>query len=334
VKVNFISPVHPDKINESAGEAAMKNSNVLVTGGAGFIGSRLVGRLLGEEHEVTVLDNLFAGSTLNLEEHLNNTSLHVIKADVRNLRVAKKAVNGAATVFHLAALVDVPMSVEDPVLTNDVNVRGTLSMLEASLTGNVERFIYISSSAVYGEARYLPINEEHPTAPLSPYGVSKLAAENYCRNYNEIHGLKTCCLRFFNVYGPRQRANSYSGVISTFIRKMQSGESPVVYGDGKQTRDFIHVEDIIDACMLAMKSHRVDGGTFNVGTGKPTTIKELADITARLLGKTSLKLVYKKPRKGDVKNSYADIGKARKSLNFKPKTELKNGLKSLIKNER
>jgi UDP-glucose 4-epimerase len=333
MKVNFISSVPPDRMNESAGETTMKNSRVLVTGGAGFIGSRLVDRLLREGHEVTVLDNLLAGTAENLEEHLSSISLHMIKGDVRNSRAVKEAVRGASAVFHLAALVDVPLSVENPVLTNDVNVRGTLSMLEASFAENVDRFIYISSSAVYGEARYLPINEEHPTAPLSPYGVSKLAAENYCRNYHEIHGLETCCLRLFNVYGPRQHANSYSGVISTFIRKIRSGESPVVYGDGKQTRDFIHLDDVIDACMLAMKSPRTDGGTFNVGTGKPTTIRELADVITELSGKTSLKPVYKKPRKGDVKNSYADINRARKSLNFKPKTELKNGLKSLIKNE-
>jgi UDP-glucose 4-epimerase len=332
MKVNFISPVPSDRMNGSAGETTMKNSRILVTGGAGFIGSRLVGRLLRQGYEVTVLDNLLAGTSENLEEHLSSTSLCLIKGDVRSSRAVKKAVRGASAVFHLAALVDVPLSVENPVLTNEVNVRGTLSMLEASLAENVDRFIYISSSAVYGEARYLPINEEHPTTPLSPYGVSKLAAENYCRNYHEIHGLKTCCLRLFNVYGPRQHANSYSGVISTFIRKIQNGESPLVYGDGKQTRDFIHLEDVIDACMLAMKSLRIDGGTFNVGTGKPTTITELADIISELLGKTRLKPVFKKPRKGDVKNSYADINMARKSLNFEPKTELKNGLESLIEN--
>jgi len=308
-------------------------SKILVTGGAGFIGSRLVDRLLREGHEVTVLDSLLAGTTENLEEHLSSTGLHLIKADVRNSRAVKKAVKGATAVFHLAALVDVPLSVENPVLTNDVNVNGTLSILEASLAESVDRFIFMSSSAVYGEARYLPINEEHPTTPLSPYGVSKLAAENYCRNYHEIQGLETCCLRLFNVYGPRQHANSYSGVISKFIRKIRSGESPVVYGDGKQTRDFIHIEDVIDACVLAMESTGINGGTFNVGTGKPTTIRELADIIAELLGETRLRPVFKKPRKGDVKDSYADINRARKSLNFKPKTELKNGLKSLIENE-
>jgi UDP-glucose 4-epimerase len=212
-----------------------------------------------------------------------------------------------------------------------VNVGGTLSVLEASVPESVDRFIYISSCAVYGEARYLPINEEHPTMPLSPYGVSKLAAENYCRNYHEIHGLKTCCLRLFNVYGPRQHAGSYSGVISKFIRKIQGGESPVIYGDGKQTRDFIYLEDVIDACLLAMEGARTDGGTFNIGTGKPTTIRQLAEIMIELSGKTSLRAVYKKSRKGDVENSYADISMARKSLNFKPKTELKNGLKSLMK---
>jgi UDP-glucose 4-epimerase len=304
-----------------------------VTGGAGFIGSSLVDRLIGEGHDVVVLDNLSTGTTRNLEKYLNNPNLHLVRGDIRDPRAVKKALKEATTVFHLAALVDVPLSVENPVLNNDVNVGGTLSVLEASVAESVDRFIYISSCAVYGEACYLPINEEHPTMPLSPYGVSKLAAENYCRNYHDIHGLKTCCLRLFNVYSTRQHANSYSGVISKFIRKIQNGESPVVYGDGKQTRDFIHIEDVIDACMLAMKSVHIDGGTFNVGTGKPTTIRELADIIAELSGKTGLNPIYKKRRKGDVKNSYADISVAGKSLNFKPKTELKNALKFLIKNE-
>jgi UDP-glucose 4-epimerase len=302
-----------------------------VTGGAGFIGSRLVGRLISEGHEVAVLDNLFAGTTGNLKEHLSNSSFHLVRGDVRNSRAVKKAVRGATTVFHLAAIVDMPLSVENPVLTNDVNVGGTLSVLEASLAENVDRFIYTSSAAVYGEACYLPINEEHPTTPLSPYGVSKLAAENYCRNYHDIHGLETCCLRFFNIYGPGQRADSYSGVISKFIRKVQRGESPVVHGDGKQTRDFIYIKDVIDACMLAMETAGADGGTFNIGAGKPTTIIELADIIIELSGKTSIKPVHEEPRKGDIENSYADISKARKALNFRPKTELKNGLKSLMK---
>ena len=309
----------------------MRNSRVLVTGGAGFIGSSLVGRLIGEGHDVVVLDNLSTGTTRNLEEYLNNPNLHVVRGDIRNPRAVKKALKEATTVFHLAALVDVPVSVENPVLNNDVNVGGTLNVLEASVAEGVDRFIYISSCAVYGEARYLPINEEHPTMPLSPYGVSKLAAENYCRNYHEIHGLKTCRLRLFNVYGPRQHAGSYSGVISKFIRKIQSGESPVIYGDGKQTRDFIYLEDVIDACLLAMEGARINGGAFNIGTGKPTTMRQLAEIMIELSDRKSLRPVYEKSRKGDIENSYADINMARKSLNFKPKTELKNGLRSLMK---
>jgi len=309
----------------------VRNSRILVTGGAGFIGSSLVERLIEEGHDVVVLDNFSTGTTGNLEMYLNNRSLHVVRGDIRNPRAVKKALKEATTVFHLAALVDVPISVENPILNNDVNVGGTLSVLEASVAESVDRFIYISSCAVYGEARYLPINEEHPTMPLSPYGVSKLAAENYCRNYHEIRGLKTCCLRFFNVYGYRQHAGSYSGVISKFIRKIQGCESPVIYGDGKQTRDFVYLEDVIDACLLAMESARTDGGTFNIGTGKPTTITQLAEMIIELSGKTSLGPIYKKPRKGDVENSYADINMARKSLNFKPKTELKNGLRSLMK---
>jgi len=310
----------------------MGSSRVLVTGGAGFIGSHLVDRLMKEGYDVVVLDNFFSGKMENLQEHLNSKRFHLGNGDVRSVKDLRKAIKDAAIVFHLAAIVDVPFSIKNPILTNDVNVKGTLTALEASLTENIEHFIYISTCAVYGEARYLPINEEHPTMPLSPYGVSKLSAENYCKVYNQIYGVKACCLRLFNVYGPRQSAGPYSGVIKQFVKRLKESKPPVIYGDGEQTRDFIHVNDVVDACMLLMEKVCCEGETFNIGTGKPTTISELANILIELSGKAGLKPVYKTQRKGDIRNSYADINKARRNLNFEPKIDLENGMKAYFNN--
>jgi UDP-glucose 4-epimerase len=310
----------------------MHNTRVLVTGGAGFIGSHLVDRLIENGYNVTVLDNYFSGNKKNLQFHLSNKKLELIKADVRDSKTVRKAVKGASTVFHLAAIVDVPLSIKEPKLTNDVNVNGTLSVLKASLTENVKNFIYTSTCAVYGEAGYLPINEEHPTMPLSPYGTSKLVAENHCRNYSS-QGLKTCCLRLFNVYGSRQQLEPYSGVITKFIQKIEENTSLVIFGDGKQTRDFIFVEDIVNACMLAMRYMYKDAETYNIGTGKPTSINELANTLIKLLGKTGIKKIHKPPKKGDIKNSYANVSKARRMIKFEPKVKLKDGVKSLLETE-
>jgi nucleoside-diphosphate-sugar epimerase len=193
----------------------------LVTGGAGFIGSHLVDRLMKEGYEVVVLDNFSAGKTENIQRHLRSQSFRLVKGDVRNLEDVRKAVGDIDVVFHLAAIVNVPLSIEDPLLVNDVNIEGTLNLLEASLKENIQRFIYISTCAVYGEARYLPINEEHPIMPLSPYGISKFTAEHYCKIFHHIHGLKTASLRLFNVYGPRQSEGPYSGLITQFIIRLR-----------------------------------------------------------------------------------------------------------------
>jgi UDP-glucose 4-epimerase len=305
-------------------------SRILVTGGAGFIGSHLVDRLIKEEFEVAVLDSFFSGTIENLEGHLKSGQLTLIRGDIRKSADVRKAISGVSTVFHFAAIVNVQLSIKNPKLTREVNVNGTSNVLEASLAENVEKFINISTCAVYGESHYLPLNEEHPTMPLSPYGVSKLDAENYSRLYHQIHGLRTCCLRLFNVYGPRQHAGPYSGVITQFIRKLEKSQSPVIYGDGEQTRDFIHVDDVADACMLAMKNATCEGETYNIGTGRPMTITELAHILIGFYGKTALRPIYKAPKKGDIKNSYADISKARKMLNFEPKIKLENGIKTIL----
>ncbi|MGQ9641967.1 MAG: SDR family oxidoreductase [Candidatus Bathycorpusculaceae bacterium] len=303
--------------------------SVLVTGGAGFIGSHLVERLLKEGYSVVVLDDLSSGKTENLD--LRNRKLLFLKGDIRNKEIVTKALRDVEVVFHLAALVDVPFSVKNPLFVNQVNVCGSLNILEESIKNNVEKFIYASSCAVYGEPLYLPINEEHPTNPLSPYAVSKLAIEKYCQVFNKLYGIKTVSLRFFNVYGPRQKSDSpYSGVILRFIRLLRSGELPVIFGDGSQTRDFVYVLDVVDASYKAMICKQCVG-EINVGSEKETSISELAKILMEKFGLKNVKPIFAEPRAGDIKRSWANIEKAKHMLGYKPFFNLKNGLDALIK---
>lgn len=305
-------------------------SKILVTGGAGFIGSHLVDRLMKEGYEVVVLDNFFSGKIENVKHHLDNGKFHLTKGDVRNSDDAKEAIKNVDAVFHLAAIVSVPLSIKDPLLVNDANVRGTLNLLEASSKAYVDRFIFASSCAVYGEVDSLPINEHHPTSPIAPYAASKLAAEYYCKVFYENYGLNTLCLRYFNVYGPRQVKNYYSGVITQFIDRLKKIKPPIIYGDGQQTRDFVHVEDIVEANMLALNCQHEFGEVINVGTGKPTTINRLAEVLLELSGRSDLKPKYAAPRKGDIRNSCADISKAKRALGYEPKVTLKKGLRTLL----
>jgi UDP-glucose 4-epimerase len=305
-------------------------SKILVTGGAGFIGSHLGDRLVKEGYEVVVLDNFFSGKIENLKHHLGSGMFYLVKGDVRSSDNVKEAIRNVDAVFHLAAIVSVPLSIEKPLLVNDVNVGGTLNLLEASLKADVKRFIYTSSSAVYGEVNHLPIDERCPADPISPYAVSKLAAEYYCKVFYENYGLNTLCLRYFNVYGPRQAKNSYSGVITLFIDRLKQRKPPIIYGDGLQTRDFVHVRDIIEANMLALNFQQGFGEVINVGNGKPTTINQLAEVLLELSGRSELKPKYVAPRKGDIRNSCADISKAKTALGYEPKVTLKNGLRTLL----
>jgi len=302
--------------------------SVLVTGGAGFIGSHLVERLLKEDYNVVVLDDLSSGKTENLD--LKNRSLLFVKGNICDRGLVKKAVKDVEVVFHLAALVDVPFSVRNPLLVNQVNVCGSLNILEESVKNSIEKFIYASSCAVYGEPQYLPINEEHPTNPLSPYAVSKLTVEKYCQVFHKLYGLKTVSLRLFNVYGPRQEGDSYSGVISRFIRRLRSGKPPIIFGNGSQTRDFIYVLDVVDAFYKALNSRQCIG-EINIGSGKETSIKELAEILIGKFGLKNVEPIYAEPREGDVKRSWANIEKAKHELGYKPNFTLRNGLGKLLK---
>jgi UDP-glucose 4-epimerase len=306
-------------------------SKILVTGGAGFIGSHIVDRLLKEGFEVTVIDNLLTGRRENIVHHQGRKDFHFIRGDIRNTDVVKKAVEDVDAVFHEAALVSVPRSVKNPLLTNEVNVSGTLNLLKTSADAHVKRFIYASSSSVYGETKTLPKHEKLTPQPISPYAVSKLAAENYVKVYYEVYGLNTVCLRYFNVYGPRQTYGPYSGVITIFINRLLKSEPPIIYGDGKQTRDFTYVQDVVEANMLALTKKRAIGEVFNIATGNQTTINQLATMLQQIMNKTNLKPTYTSPRPGDIRHSYADITKAKKLLQYNPKISLKDGLTKLVK---
>ena len=308
----------------------LKTSKILVTGGAGFIGSHLVGKLVENGTEVTVLDNLSTGKIENIEKHLQNRSVKFVKGDVCNFGLVKKLVSDVDSVINLAAIASVQCSVENPSLVNDVNVKGTLSLLKASLDSDVKRFIQASSAAVYGDAQKLPVHEEFKPMPLSPYAVSKLAAENYATVFNHVYGLETVCLRYFNVYGPRQAYNDYSGAITIFVNDVLSNRRPKIFGDGKQTRDFVFVEDVVSANVLALTEKSAIGEIFNIATGKATSINKLLQMLQRIIGKRNLKPVYEEPREGDILHSYASIEKAKTLLGYEPTFSLEEGLKELV----
>jgi UDP-glucose 4-epimerase len=301
-----------------------------VTGGAGFIGSHLIDRLIGKGFDVVVLDDFSSGSQKNLGSHIGKSNFRLIKGDVRNKTVTRKALENVDAVFHLAAIVNVDFSVKNPLLVNEVNVKGTLNLLEGCLKLKVKQFIYVSSCAVYGEPEYLPIDESHPTKPLSPYGVSKLAAEHYCQVFCRIYGLRTVILRYFNVYGPRQRKEPYSGVILQFMEHLKQKKIPVIFGDGTQTRDFVYVDDVVDATLNVLNCEKCAGDVINVGSGRETSIKELYGVLLRIFEMRNVKPEYSSPRAGDIKRSCADLSRAEELLGYKPKFSLEDGLKKLL----
>jgi len=304
---------------------------ILVSGGAGFIGSHIVEFLLGEEEveRVVVIDNFFSGNIDNLKSFQKDPRLEVIEGDIRDKELVKKLVKEVDFIFHQAAVVSVPLSIEKPDITNDVNVNGTINMLEAALDSNVERFVYASSCAVYGNPTSLPISEKSELNPLSPYAASKLAAESYCRAFYESYGLKTVCLRYFNVYGPRQAGGNYSGVISIFMRQALEEQPLTIRGDGKQTRDFVFVKDVARANILSALKDEAIGKVLNIGTGKNITINELAEKISKIVGhKAGFK--YVPLLKGEVMHSVADISLARELLGYSPAFEIEDGLKETL----
>ena len=302
-------------------------ATVLVTGGAGFIGSHLAETLLKQGHQVRVLDNFSTGKKGNLIFERPNPSLEVINGDVRELRDCQKAVAGIDYVFHEAALASVQRSVEDPLTTHAVNVGGTLHILMASREAGVKRVIYASSSSVYGDTPVLPKHEELPPSPLSPYALQKYIGEQYCRLFYQLYGLDTLSLRYFNIFGPRQDpASIYSAVIPRFIEALVENRSPIVYGDGEQSRDFTYVDNVVEANLLAMAVSHGRGEAMNIAYGQRTSLNQLLETLQRILG-SKVKPVYQDPRPGDVKHSLADIGKAIAFLRYQPRVDIEAGLK-------
>jgi UDP-glucose 4-epimerase len=308
-------------------------SKILVTGGAGFIGSHIVGRLLDESYDVTVLDDFSKGRLENLAPYMELKNFHLVKGDIRDFDLVRRVIKDVDAVFHEAAFVSVVLSIEDPVLVNEVNVTSTLNLLKAAVDSGVKRFVFASSAAVYGETASPLMVEEMPTAPTSPYGVSKLAAESYTRSFYKTYGLETVALRYFNVYGPRQSfdiQSGYGGVITLFLRRLARNMDLIIYGDGEQTRDFVYVQDIVRANMLALHSKTAAGGYFNIGSGSRTTVNEVARALKSSLGKEYIKSIYADPRPGEVKHGYADIGKAKSALDYDPRFGFEEGVAHLI----
>ena len=305
----------------------LRGAKILVTGGAGFIGSHLVDKL-ALENEVIVVDNLFTGSLSNLEKSKHRITF--MNGDIRDKELMKDVVMKVEFVFHLAADVGNVRSIEDPLTNMDVNVRGTLNVLEACLSSNIVRFVYSASAAAYGEAEYLPIDEDHPINPESPYAVSKLAAEKYAYAFYKIHGLPVTCLRYFNVYGPRQESSEYANVIPIFLKGIKEGKPLTIFGDGNQTRDFTFVGDIVRANILAATQSQAIGGIFNIATGKRTSVNELANLIEQVTGREVL-TIHDKARTGEVRDSLANIGKAKKTLGYDPETNFNEGLLSTWK---
>jgi len=303
----------------------METLRVLVTGGAGFIGSHLVKALVKAGHQVRVLDNLSTGSIENLADVLN--AIEFVRGDVRDYGVVESAVRGVDAVVHLAALIDVAESVEKPDLYFDVNVRGTYNVVKASK--NVSTFVFASSSAVYGEPIRVPIPEDHPLMPKSPYAASKVSGEAFVQAFANQYGFRPVILRLFNVYGPKQ-SRSYAGVIIEFTRRVSRGEPPVIFGNGEQTRDFVHVSDVVEAVMLSLRNEGARG-VFNIGSGEGVTINRLAHLILELMSREDLRPIYAPPRLGDIRHSIADITRARKELGFEPKLGLEVGIKELIR---
>lgn len=300
----------------------------LVTGGAGFIGSHLAEALAAGGGRVRVLDDFSTGRRENLAAVAGQ--VEVIEGDIRDRLVTKRAVSGADVVVHLAAVSSVQASVDDPRKVWEVNCGGTLNLLEAARAGRVHRFIFASSAAIYGDHTDLPLVEELPPRPLSPYAASKAAAEGLCWSYYATFGLPTVSLRFFNVYGPRQDPHSpYSGVISIFVEQMRQGQSPVVSGDGEQTRDFVYVADVVEAILRAADREQAVGDVFNVAGGEETSVLRLVAVLNRTFGK-HLAPAFGPPRAGEVRRSWADVGRAKDALRWTAGRALTDGLTALL----
>jgi UDP-glucose 4-epimerase len=304
--------------------------SILITGGAGFIGSKIVKRLLSEgKKDLVVVDDLSSGSINNLKDCKSDITF--IEGSILDKPLMENVMSTVDTVFHLAAKINVEDSIRDPFTTNLVNLEGTLGLLDLAKRNNVRRFIFSSSAAIYGNTNVSPINEEQQAIPLSPYGLQKYAAETYARYYSEFHNLSTVSLRYFNVYGPGQKENDgYSGVIYKFIKKALNKEPLTVYGSGKQTRDFVFIDDVVNANILAMKApNTISGRSYNVGTGLECSVMDLC-LKLRKILSYEIKIEHLEARSGDIERSCSNIKKISNDIGFKPQKDINEGLSSTL----
>lgn len=310
----------------------MKSKTVLVTGGAGFVGSHLVERLLADGFFTKALDDFSNGNVNNIRALFNHKNFRLIMGDIRNKEILSRAASNVDIIYHLGAQVHVEKSILDPRHTYEVNVLGTLNVLDVARESNVDLVVYASSSEVYGSAKYVPMNEDHPLNPGSPYASSKAAADRLCYAFYNTYKLPVVMVRCFNTYGPRQSDTGYAAAIPIFIRRVLQGMPPIIYGNGTQTRDYMYVNDAVEAYRLVeMAYERLIGKAINFGTSSQISINELANIVLELCGKKgTLETVHVEPRPGEVKRLAADIGLARKVLGFEPKYNITAGVKELV----
>lgn len=319
-----------DDVVGTTENAARVSCQYLITGGAGFIGSHLVGRLVQEKQRVRVIDNLSTGKKENIEPFLSQ--IEFIEGDICDISLVQEAMDSVDYVLHQAALPSVPRSVKDPLSTNATNVHGTLNVLVAARDAGVKRVVYASSSSIYGDSPVLPKKETMTPKPRSPYAVSKLAGETYSQVFHCVYGLETICLRYFNVFGPRQDPESqYSGVVARFITSMLDAKVPTIFGDGEQSRDFTYVENVIEGNLLAAKADGVSGEVFNIACGEQLTVNGLVRLLGGVLEVPSgLEAEYAPVRPGDVRHSLADISKARTFLGYKPAVNAQEGFERTV----
>lgn len=308
----------------------MDGKRILVTGAAGFIGSNLTDTLLSQGAEVIGYDNMFNGRMENLDSAVKNSKFHFEKGDVRDYDRLLYLMKDIDIVYHEAAFTSVPQSILMPQLCNDVNVSGTLNILNAARIRDVEKIVFASSSSVYGDTPTLPKHENMKLDPISPYGVAKQAAEAYLVSYNRIYGLNTTALRYFNVFGPRQKDSTYSGVMAIFLARIFEGKNPVILGDGTQSRDFTYVKDVVRANILAGLSKNTGGQVLNIAAGKPIDLNVLTKLMIDESGQKNLSIEYGPVRNGDILHSFGDISKAKELLNFDAEYDAVSGLKEYL----
>ena len=304
---------------------------ILLTGGAGFIGSHLCEKYTAENHTLICLDNFLSGSLTNIRGLLNHRNFKLVNGDITDFDLLEKIVRDVDAIIHLAAQVHVDRSIIEPVLTYNTNVFGTLNILELARRHDVDKVIYTSTSEVYGSAQYTPMDENHPLDSPHPYGASKIAGDRMCRAYAKTYGMNICIVRPFNTFGPKQRAHGYGGVISIFVKRVLSDIPPIIYGDGKQTRDYTYISDMVEAFNSVLKYEKVMEGPINFGTGVEISITDLANKIVDLCGmKKRIKPVHVSRRPGEVDRLVASYEKAKRLLGWEPKYTLEKGLTEFI----